>query len=558
MVSPPSPLEIDEESNDVPLDQLYPPLFGSAGDVTERSKHKVTDCNPMSPEAQALRSRQEYRRLKRSFPLSSSSYGTQGSNDLSSLAPPRIRKSPKKHRPSRKMSVFCPDCGRGFRRMESMNRHREDCRARSENEEEDSMPEAIQRHESPKERTKMEDIDDYHRHLYTLSSPKPEQSHATDRDSSQTPDSDERSSTAETYVDDRKKKIIDSIVLSVMQSLCSKLDVWRKNVGGNSNTASGTPQALLGSHLLAESSNSGNHGNKKSKATQREDHDTNNEDEGGNREHPYGSGISMQGHEDPKFACPYSKYNLAKYKDWRTCLGPGWNDVHRVKYLSTGNISIDAIDSLNIVVHVAGNLSQTSKALSTTRERVSHAHCERWIYEYSQASQNEEACRPESGYLAQCEQYMLREVPQRLRQALGRELDRDLTIVEENLRRRAGDWVKTLLEEAFQELRQIQRLGSPALPPEDYNDIPALPEGGQVPTCVLSSVEGTNLQFEEEGESWLDNFDLDSVDPSSILGELQSSFDDGGLIESLLRSGEDGSGETTKQSDSGYVSNSPE
>ncbi|PNP79421.1 hypothetical protein FNYG_07256 [Fusarium nygamai] len=179
------------------------------------------------------------------------------------------------------------------------------------------------------------------------------------------------------------------------------------------------------------------------------------------------------------------------------------------------------------------------------------------FYDYSQVPQKEDDCHPESCYLAQCEQYMLREVPQRLRQALGRELDRDLTIVEENLRRRAGDWVKTLLEQAFQELRQIRRLGSPAQRPEADNDIPAPAEGPQLPISELPSVEGANLHLEEEGEAWLDNLDLDSFDPSSILGELQSSFGNGGLIEDLLRPGVDDAGEATKQSDSGYVSNSP-
>ena len=32
-----------------------------------------------------------------------------------------------------------------------------------------------------------------------------------------------------------------------------------------------------------------------------------------------------------KFACPFFKYNQAKYKSWRGCPGPGWPDVHRVK-----------------------------------------------------------------------------------------------------------------------------------------------------------------------------------------------------------------------------------
>ncbi len=35
---------------------------------------------------------------------------------------------------------------------------------------------------------------------------------------------------------------------------------------------------------------------------------------------------------DPgRYACPYFKYNPAKYMNWSICPGPGWRDVHRVK-----------------------------------------------------------------------------------------------------------------------------------------------------------------------------------------------------------------------------------
>lgn len=32
-----------------------------------------------------------------------------------------------------------------------------------------------------------------------------------------------------------------------------------------------------------------------------------------------------------KFACPFCKHDPAKYKNVKTCCGPGWEDVHRVK-----------------------------------------------------------------------------------------------------------------------------------------------------------------------------------------------------------------------------------
>jgi hypothetical protein len=35
----------------------------------------------------------------------------------------------------------------------------------------------------------------------------------------------------------------------------------------------------------------------------------------------------------PKFACPYFKRDPIRFKNERTCCGPGWDEVHRVKYL---------------------------------------------------------------------------------------------------------------------------------------------------------------------------------------------------------------------------------
>ena len=34
---------------------------------------------------------------------------------------------------------------------------------------------------------------------------------------------------------------------------------------------------------------------------------------------------------DPKFACPYYKHDPEKYRSHRTCLGPGFPTVHRVR-----------------------------------------------------------------------------------------------------------------------------------------------------------------------------------------------------------------------------------
>lgn len=35
--------------------------------------------------------------------------------------------------------------------------------------------------------------------------------------------------------------------------------------------------------------------------------------------------------KDLMFACPFLKHDRAKYEKWRTCCGPGYHDVHRLK-----------------------------------------------------------------------------------------------------------------------------------------------------------------------------------------------------------------------------------
>ncbi|CVK91322.1 uncharacterized protein FMAN_09465 [Fusarium mangiferae] len=459
---------------------------------------------------------------------------------------------------------------------------------------------------SPKHGVKSESPEDIPGYLDALCSPEPGPSSASeeklDQDSSPKPDSDESSSITDICVDNQKSLMVEKIVFVAAQWLRLKLDAWRKNAGDNSKNAPRTSEALSGSHLPSEPSNTINCGNKKRKATERDSYETDNEGEDGNREDQGGSGMFIQQHENLKYACPYFKYNPAKYKDWRTCPGPGWNDVHRVKehlyrrhkqpqYRCarcwqpftdqqglTHHQRADEPCPLREMGYVEGfDATQERNLRSRKRANQKLSETEKWkrvfkilfphvlvddipspFYDYSQVSQKEDAYRhPESGSLAQYEQYMLREVPQRLRQVLGRELDRDLTVVEENLRRRAGDCVRTLIEEAFQELRQIRRLGSPGQGPEASNDMPALAEGPQLLVSELPSGEGANPHFEGQGEAWPNNFDLDSFDPSSLLEELQFSFDNGDLIEDLLRPGEDGAGEATKQSDSGYASNSP-
>jgi len=57
-------------------------------------------------------------------------------------------------------------------------------------------------------------------------------------------------------------------------------------------------------------------------------------------------------------------------------------------------------------------------------------------------------------HLTECEEYVLREVPPRLHNALSRELEADPSAVEQGLRRKTAELVTPLIAEAFREFRE--------------------------------------------------------------------------------------------------------
>lgn len=109
----------DEEPKVLPSGQLYPTPFDLTGDVTKCSRHDVTDCNPLGSELQDLIPYLKSKSLKEKYSSSSSPRRAQSSSSFSPLAPPRIR-VPLRCRSTRELSVFCPDCGRGFSRTFNM------------------------------------------------------------------------------------------------------------------------------------------------------------------------------------------------------------------------------------------------------------------------------------------------------------------------------------------------------------------------------------------------------------------------------------------------------
>ena len=146
-------------------------------------------------------------------------------------------------------------------------------------------------------------------------------------------------------------------------------------------------------------------------------------------------------------------------------------------------------------------------------------------------------------YLEECEAYVLREIPPRLRQALGRELDSDLNIVEERLRRKATECVKALIAEVFKELRHA------ASPPAFAQGLPS-----SLPHAEESLGQDTQESRIPEQETILSDFNVNFLDAFTMLGDEELGFDQGGLMENLLQQQEPDN--SKKLSDSGYESSS--
>ena len=148
---------------------------------------------------------------------------------------------------------------------------------------------------------------------------------ASDSLLSQTPRSDASSVITETFLDERKSRMIDNVVLYVTKRIKAMFIQAR---GGAHMTSTPSSQGKVSSTSRTASSVPGN--NNKRKIDDRDPRETEDEDEDtSNPRLPKDSAESKE--ENAGYACPYFKYNPAMYKSARNCPGPGWPNVHRVK-----------------------------------------------------------------------------------------------------------------------------------------------------------------------------------------------------------------------------------
>ncbi|KAK7418930.1 hypothetical protein QQX98_003633 [Neonectria punicea] len=311
--------------------------------------------------------------------------------------------------------------------------------------------------------------------------------------------------------------------------------------------------------------------NGKRKVTGREDSETDDDAGDGHKEDQQGSERTVHGDQKPKDHL-YRSHRQPKYRCGR-CWQPFKDEQGYLEHQRTPEPC-----ELQKMEYVEGfDAAQEQSLRSRKRANLEPSEAEKWkrvftilfphvlnddipspFYEHNEMPQRPSGTQDSnSDYLAQCEDYMVKEVPQRLRQALGRELAQDLTIVEERLRRKAGECVKTLLEEVFQELRQkLRQVGSHA-----HGNSNARSKQSEVGDPLISVSESnpsevSMLPPEGEYEAWLAGCGFDAADPLSLFGDAEICFHDGALLDNLMKSGGDGDGEGNKPLDSTYGSNS--
>ncbi len=156
------------------------------------------------------------------------------------------------------------------------------------------------------------------------------------------------------------------------------------------------------------------------------------------------------------------------------------------------------------------------------------------------------------GSLALCEEYILREVPSRLRQELRPALDRNLTVVEESLRQMASERIRDILRDVFREFRDMHQPNSPLT--RSTRVVPTQDDASQAQTTFSQPVtnQAETVAGVTEGEE-LPFFAFSDADFSIMFEEF--SYDTNHFLGSLTVT-ETGSGSKV-QSDSGYDSINP-
>jgi hypothetical protein len=132
------------------------------------------------------------------------------------------------------------------------------------------------------------------------------------------------------YINRRKKEIVDRLMAVLTQCLDTILGPDMKACDRQRSYSVGSKALMTSSRSGIGQTSRGLAGQKRQLQEDERDGSQSGREENGQRNRNIKraktqDGISM-------FACPYYKRDPQKFKNCRSCCGPGWSSVHRVKY----------------------------------------------------------------------------------------------------------------------------------------------------------------------------------------------------------------------------------
>ncbi|KAI0549916.1 hypothetical protein F4679DRAFT_584149 [Xylaria curta] len=152
--------------------------------------------------------------------------------------------------------------------------------------------------------------------------------------------------------------------------------------------------------------------------------------------------------------------------------------------------------------------------------------------------------------LTECQEYVLREIPLRLREILALEFDRDFQIIEQSLQKRAIESTRTIIANLFEEFRKLHQQGpTPAMAPKsNESQDNAGPSSTQVQPFGLDLTEFSSI-FSDQGDIDF-NFALAPDGNLALFGDVQ--------LQDIPEAPTELENCVQKKSDSGYESNNVE
>ncbi|KAK2729243.1 hypothetical protein CKAH01_10331 [Colletotrichum kahawae] len=192
-----------------------------------------------------------------------------------------------------------------------------------------------------------------------------------------------------------------------------------------------------------------------------------------------------------KLACPFFKHNPRKYKNQRPCCGPGWDHVHRIKEhiyrkhslpkFSCPRCSQPFETQADLQAHarlptpcevkepeVLDGITQDQEKKLRSRKKTSGKElneAEKWTQVYSLLFPDVREREIPSPYyntedaqtnLGGYEDYLRRELPTQVRRQLEKEVEQELSFVEEGMKQKVIEIARNLQLTLFKSYQQIE------------------------------------------------------------------------------------------------------